>query len=160
MLDLEARERERTGIGFLRVGYNRVHGYYIEMARSQADQVPADYQRRQTLKGAERYITPELKEFEDKVLGARDRGLARESELYDGLLASSRRPAGTAGAARRWRGSTCSRIWPSGRRARLLRPHWSTRRASHRAAATRWWSSVDAPFVPNDLECTTTGGCW
>jgi DNA mismatch repair protein MutS len=86
LLDLEARERERTGIGGLKVGYNRVHGYYIELGRSQADQVPADYIRRQTLKGAERYVTPELKRFEDEVLGSRERALAREKELYEALL--------------------------------------------------------------------------
>jgi DNA mismatch repair protein MutS len=86
LLDLEARERERSGIATLRVNYNRVHGYYIEVSRAQADNVPADYQRRQTLKGAERYITPELKSFEDKVLSAHERALAREKALYDALL--------------------------------------------------------------------------
>ncbi|MBB6094942.1 DNA mismatch repair protein MutS [Povalibacter uvarum] len=86
LLDLEARERERTGIANLRLGYNRVQGYYIELSRSLADKVPPDYHRRQTVKNAERYITPELKEFEDKVLGARDRALAREKLLYDALL--------------------------------------------------------------------------
>jgi DNA mismatch repair protein MutS len=86
LLDLETRERERTGITGLKVGYNRVHGYYIELGRSQADQVPADYIRRQTLKGAERYITPELKRFEDEVLSSRERALAREKALYDDLL--------------------------------------------------------------------------
>lgn len=84
--DLETRERTRTGLPSLKVGYNRVHGYYIELSRGQADKAPDDYQRRQTLKGAERYITPELKEFEGKVLSARDRSLAREKELYAGLL--------------------------------------------------------------------------
>ncbi|HET7395297.1 MAG TPA: DNA mismatch repair protein MutS [Gammaproteobacteria bacterium] len=86
LLDLEARERERSGIATLRVNYNRVHGYYIEVSRAQADNVPADYQRRQTLKGVERYITPELKSFEDKVLSAHERALAREKALYDALL--------------------------------------------------------------------------
>ena len=86
LLELEARERERTGFANLRLGYNRVQGYYIEVSRSQADQVPADWVRRQTVKNAERYITAELKSFEDKVLGARDRALARERELYEGLL--------------------------------------------------------------------------
>ncbi len=86
LLDLETRERERTGIPSLRLGYNRVQGYYIELSRSLADKVPPDYHRRQTVKNAERYITPELKEFEDKVLGARDRALAREKQLYDELL--------------------------------------------------------------------------
>jgi hypothetical protein len=84
--DLESRERARTGLPSLKVGYNRVHGYYIELSRGQAGKAPDDYQRRQTLKGAERYITPELKEFEGKVLSARDRALAREKELYAGLL--------------------------------------------------------------------------
>ena len=86
LLDLEARERERTGFANLRFGYNRVQGYFIEVSRSQADQVPKDWVRRQTVKNAERYITAELKSFEDKVLGARDRALARERELYEALL--------------------------------------------------------------------------
>jgi DNA mismatch repair protein MutS len=86
LLDLETRERERTGIATLKLGYNRVHGYYIEISKGQADKAPVEYVRRQTLKGAERYITPELKEFEDKVLGARERALAREKLLYEGLL--------------------------------------------------------------------------
>jgi DNA mismatch repair protein MutS len=86
LIDLEMRERERSGIANLRLGYNRVQGYYIEINRSLADKVPTDYHRRQTVKNAERYITPELKEFEDKVLSARERALAREKQLYDGLL--------------------------------------------------------------------------
>ena len=86
LLDLEARERERTGLSGLKVGYNRVHGYYIELARSQAEQVPADYIRRQTLKGVERYVTPELTRFEDEVLSSRERALAREKALYADLL--------------------------------------------------------------------------
>jgi DNA mismatch repair protein MutS len=86
LLDLEAREKERTGIATLKLGYNRVHGYYIEISKSQADKAPLEYVRRQTLKAAERYITPELKEFEDKVLGARERALSREKLLYEGLL--------------------------------------------------------------------------
>jgi DNA mismatch repair protein MutS len=86
LADLEARERDRTGIANLKVAYNRVHGYYIEISRAQAGKAPDDYTRRQTLKGAERYITPELKAFEDKVLSARERALAREKALYEGLL--------------------------------------------------------------------------
>jgi DNA mismatch repair protein MutS len=86
LVELEGRERERTAIPNLRLGYNRVQGYYIEINRSFADKVPPDYHRRQTVKNAERYITPELKEFEDKVLSARDRALAREKQLYDELL--------------------------------------------------------------------------
>jgi len=83
---MEARERERTGIGNLKVGYNRVHGFYIEISRTQAQHAPEDYTRRQTLKGAERFITEELKAFEDKVLSARERALAREKALYEALL--------------------------------------------------------------------------
>jgi len=86
LIDLEQREKQRTGINTLKVSYNRVHGYYIEISRGQSDNVPDDYLRRQTLKSAERFITPELKEFEDKVLSARERALAREKALYDELL--------------------------------------------------------------------------
>jgi DNA mismatch repair protein MutS len=86
LIDLETRERERTGIAKLKLGYNRVHGYYIEISKSHADKAPENYIRRQTLKGAERYITPELKEFEDKVLSARERALSREKWLYEDLL--------------------------------------------------------------------------
>ncbi|QYD67446.1 DNA mismatch repair protein MutS [Paraburkholderia edwinii] len=86
LIDLETRERARTGIGNLRVEYNKVHGFYIEVTRGQTDKVPDDYRRRQTLKNAERYITPELKTFEDKALSAQERALAREKSLYDALL--------------------------------------------------------------------------
>jgi DNA mismatch repair protein MutS len=86
LVDLEARERESSGIATLKVGYNRVHGYYIEISKGQADKAPVHYTRRQTLTGAERYITEELKAFEDKVLSARDRSLSREKFLYEALL--------------------------------------------------------------------------
>jgi DNA mismatch repair protein MutS len=86
LLELEQRERQRSGLSSLRVGYNRVQGFFIEVGRSQAGQVPPDYLRRQTVKSAERFITPELKSFEDKVHGARDRALARERELFDAIL--------------------------------------------------------------------------
>lgn len=86
LVKLEIRERERTGLANLKVGYNRVHGYFIELPRSQAQQAPADYIRRQTLKNAERFIIPELKEFEDKALSAKSRALTREKWLYDRLL--------------------------------------------------------------------------
>ena len=86
LLELESRERERSGIPSLRLAYNRVSGFFIEVNRSQADRVPKDYIRRQTVKNAERFITPELKSFEDKVLGAREKSLARERELYDEIL--------------------------------------------------------------------------
>ena len=86
LMDLEAREKERTGLANLKVGYNRVHGYFIELPTKQAESAPADYIRRQTLKGAERFITPELKTFEDKALSAKSRALAREKQLYDELI--------------------------------------------------------------------------
>ena len=86
LIELETRERQRTGIPNLRVAYNSVHGYYIEITNSHAGKVPDDYRRRQTLKNAERFITPELKAFEDKALSARDRSLALEKALYEGLL--------------------------------------------------------------------------
>ena len=86
LIQLEKQERERTGIANLRVAYNHVHGYYIEVTNAQADKVPQDYRRRQTLKNAERYITPELKAFEDKALSARDRALVLEKSLYESVL--------------------------------------------------------------------------
>lgn len=86
LAELEVRERTRTGITTLKVEFNRVHGFYIEVTRAQSEKVPDDYRRRQTLKNAERYITPELKTFEDKALSAQERALAREKLLYDQLL--------------------------------------------------------------------------
>jgi DNA mismatch repair protein MutS len=86
LLDLEVREKARTGIANLRVQFNRVHGFFIEVSQGQLDKVPDDYRRRQTLKNAERFITPELKAFEDKALSAQERALAREKWLYEQLL--------------------------------------------------------------------------
>lgn len=86
LLDLEAKEKERTGIQTLKLGYNRVHGYYIEISKAQAEKAPAEYIRRQTLKAAERFIIPELKEFEDKVLSARERALSHEKYLYEDII--------------------------------------------------------------------------
>ena len=86
LIKLENEERERTKLSTLKVGYNRVQGYYIELSRGQASQAPAHYMRRQTLKNVERYITPELKSFEDKVLSSKVGALAREKQLYEELL--------------------------------------------------------------------------
>jgi DNA mismatch repair protein MutS len=86
LLELEARERERTGIPTLKVEFNRVHGFFIEVTHSHVDKIPDDYRRRQTVKNAERYITPELKAFEDKALSASERALSREKILYEALL--------------------------------------------------------------------------
>ncbi|EAT11659.1 DNA mismatch repair protein MutS [Bermanella marisrubri] len=88
LIDIETREREKTGISTLKVGYNRVHGYYIEISKAQAGEAPTEYIRRQTLKNAERFITPELKEFEDKALSSKSRALSREKALYEELIES------------------------------------------------------------------------
>lgn len=86
LFNLEKRERQRTGYSSLKVGFNRVHGYYIEISRAQSKTIPDDYVRRQTLKSTERFVTPELKEYEDKVLSAREKSLIREKYLFDNLL--------------------------------------------------------------------------
>ncbi|MDX1810320.1 MAG: DNA mismatch repair protein MutS [Gammaproteobacteria bacterium] len=86
LIDLEQREKEQTGISTLKVGYNRIHGYFIEVSKLSSKDVPAHYIRRQTLKASERYITPELKSFEDKVLSARERALAKEKAIYEDIL--------------------------------------------------------------------------
>ena len=88
LVDLEARERERTGIASLKVEFNRVHGFYIEVSNANVQRIPDDYRRRQTMKNAERYITPELKTFEDKALSAQERALARERRLYEEIVAA------------------------------------------------------------------------
>jgi DNA mismatch repair protein MutS len=155
LLDLEQRERERTGIANLKLGYNRVQGFYIEVSRQQAERVPADYLRRQTVKSAERFITPELKSFEDKVLGARERSLAREKELYEQLLTTliealpglqqSADAIATldALAALAQRAATLGWSQPTlVDESRLL-----IEAARHPVVE----SCIDAPFVPNDL---------
>ena len=125
---LQQRERERTGIASLKVGFNKVFGYYLEVTHAHPRRVPADYERRQTLAGAERYVTPELKEYEEKVLGAEERMATREAELFDALRAARRRrrsariqetvararAARRAGRARRVRGARAVRP-PRGR---------------------------------------------
>jgi DNA mismatch repair protein MutS len=155
LADLEARERARTGIATLKVGYNRVHGFYIELTRGQAASAPADYIRRQTLKGAERYITPELKDFEDKVLSARERSLSREKQLYDELLELLARDlAGlqrTAEAVAELdtlanlaeRAQTLKLVLPS----LVDSPMFEYRGGRHLGVE----ASSSAPFVPNDL---------
>ena len=86
LVDLEQREQQRTGLSTLKVGFNKVHGYYIEISRTQAEKAPQEYLRRQTLKNVERYITPELKRFEEKILSSQEKALAREKQVYDELL--------------------------------------------------------------------------
>ena len=155
LLELEQRERERTGLTGLKLGYNRVQGFFIEIARRDAERVPKDYVRRQTVKSAERFITEELKRFEDQVLGARDKALAREKELYEAVLS---RLIGTLG--------------PLQATAAALAELDALAALSERAAALEWVRPelttearleiqggrhpvverfVAAPFVPNDL---------
>ncbi len=161
LVDLEARERQRTGISNLKVGFNRVHGYYIEISRAQSQAAPADYVRRQTLKGAERYIIPELQDFEHQVLRAQERALARERILYDALLEQliARLPALQASAAALAELDVLANL-------------------AERAAALRWnppelvaepgieiqagrhpvvEQVLDEPFVPNDLRLEPEG---
>jgi DNA mismatch repair protein MutS len=160
LTDLEARERERSGISALRVNYNRVHGYYIEVTRAQANKVPTDYLRRQTLKGVERYITPELKSFEDTVLSARERALVREKALYDQLLEKLIEQLSglqkTAAAL-----AELDVLADLAERADALRftaPELSDAPTLHIEAGRHpvVEQVIDAPFVPNDLELNDT----
>jgi DNA mismatch repair protein MutS len=155
LLELEARERERSGIPQLKLGYNRVQGFFIEVGRSQADRVPADYLRRQTVKNAERFITPELKGFEDKVLGAREKSLAREKEIYDAVLQQLVDRLGalqdTASAL-----STVDAMATLAERATTLRWNEPTLVGEPMLRITAGRHPVverfsEAPFVPNDL---------
>ncbi|MGB5102712.1 MAG: DNA mismatch repair protein MutS, partial [Steroidobacteraceae bacterium] len=155
LLDLEARERERTGFANLRFGYNRVQGYYIEVSRSQADQVPADWVRRQTVKNAERYITSELKSFEDRVLGARDRALARERELYEALLDRliERLPRLQATAAALASLDVLANLTERALALRLAKPQLCDESRIEICGGRHpvVEQHLDSPFVPNDL---------
>lgn len=155
LLKLEADEREKTGLSTLKVGYNRIHGYYIEISRLQSHQAPAHYQRRQTLKNAERYINDELKVFEDKILSANERALAREKYLYEELqlaLAAYLQPLQKLARFL----SALDVLSTLAERADSL--HWlcprlhlgdglSIRKARHPVVE----SITQTPFVPNDL---------
>ncbi|HEY6451649.1 MAG TPA: DNA mismatch repair protein MutS, partial [Steroidobacteraceae bacterium] len=155
LAELERRERERSGIPGLKLGYNRVQGFFIEVARAQADRVPADYVRRQTVKSAERFITAELQGFEDQVLGARERALAREKELYEAVLAALiaefaglQRTAGAIAlvdmlAALAERACTLSWSEPA-----LVSERRLLIEGGRHPVVERF---LDSPFVPNDL---------
>ena len=155
LLKLEQRERERTGIGSLKLGYNRVQGFFIEVSRRDAESVPPDYLRRQTVKSAERFITPELKRFEDQVLGAREKALLRERQLYEELLTQ-----------------LIDRLGPLQKTAAACAELDALAALAERAAALEWSAPeltaearlaisggrhpvverfTSAPFVPNDL---------
>ena len=135
LLALEQRERARTGIPNLRVQFNKVHGFYIEVTSSGVDKVPADYRRRQTLKNAERYITPELKAFEDKALSAQERALAREKWLYEQLLDQLQQHLGTLQAL-----------------ARSLASLDALAALAERAASLRWCRPEFVPYPCIDIE--------
>ncbi len=155
LASLEAEERAATGIPTLKVGFNRVHGYYIEVTRSQSDQVPERYIRRQTLKSSERFITPELKRFEEQVLSARERALAREKALYEQLveqLAEDLSPLQTSAAAL----AELDALAAFAERARTLdyvqpqlceTPGVRIEGGRHPVVE----QALDAPFVPNDV---------
>jgi DNA mismatch repair protein MutS len=155
LLELEQRERERSGIASLKLGYNRVSGFYIEVSRRDAERVPADYIRRQTVKNSERFLTSELKTFEDKVLGARERALARERELYEQLLAQliESLPALQASANAL---AELDALGALGQRAATLGWTEPTLVADARlqiegARHPVVERCIDAPFVPNDV---------
>ncbi|TDJ42405.1 MAG: DNA mismatch repair protein MutS [Gammaproteobacteria bacterium] len=159
LTNLEQRERERTGISTLKVGYNRVHGFYIEISKGQADKAPDNYIRRQTLKGAERYITPELKSFEDQVLSARERALAREKYLYEELLSSHLAVLGELQQMARAIAET-DVLNNLGARANDLDLHRPTlsKRPGIKIVAGRHLvveQVLDAPFIANDLNLHT-----
>src|SRR5499427_3228754 len=155
LLQLERRERERTGLAGLRLGYNRVQGFFIEIARRDAERVPKDYIRRQTVKSAERFITAELKGFEDRVLGAREKALARERELYEAVLTQLIDALGplqaTAGAL-----AETDALAALAERASAL--EWTSPELTNEKRLTIEGGRhpiverfSDAPFVPNDL---------
>jgi len=156
LVDLEARERARTGLPNLKVNYNRVHGFYIELSRSQAEKAPDDYIRRQTLKGAERFITPELKSYEDKVLSARERALAREKGLYDELLEKllPELPCLQGSAAALAELDVMNNLAERAVTLNLCQPELQERRGLHISGGRHpvVEQTLDSPFVPNDLE--------
>ncbi|HEU5134778.1 MAG TPA: DNA mismatch repair protein MutS [Steroidobacteraceae bacterium] len=155
LLELERRERDRSGLSSLKLAYNRVSGFYIEVSRSQADNVPKDYIRRQTVKNAERFITPELKSFEDKVLGAREKSLAREREIYETVLTQlTDRLAALQSTA----GALASLDTLSALAERAAQLAWTepqlvaeTRLEIRGGRHPVVEHFIDGPFVPNDL---------
>lgn len=160
LVKLETRERERTGINTLKVGYNRVHGYYIEISKAQSADAPAEYVRRQTLKNAERFITPELKTFEDKALSARSRSLSREKHLYDTLvvdLGMSLQPLQTCATALAQL-DVLVNLTERADTLRLVAPVFSDQPGIHIQQGRHpvVEQLIDAPFVANDT-CLESG---
>lgn len=160
MLQLEQREKERTGLHTLKVGYNRVHGFYIEISRAHSDKAPAEYVRRQTLKNAERFITPELKEYEEKVLSCKTRALTLEKRLYDELIQQLQEfvPSvqQTASAIAELDVFAC--FAERAESLHLARPQFSDKPGIHiqggRHPVVEYHSKE--PFIPNDLELSST----
>lgn len=164
LLDFERQEREATGIPNLKVGYNRVHGFYIEVSKAQSERVPAHYQRRQTLVQAERYITPELKSFEDRVLFARERAIAREKQLYEGLLAEARAhiPELKLIVAALAEADVLSNLAERAERYGWVRPELCEEAGIEIRGGRHPVLEVlrQEPFEPNDLCSMTVAGCW
>lgn len=156
LLDLETRERQRTGINTLKVGFNRIHGYYIEISRGQAAQAPADYIRRQTLTTAERFIIPELKTYEDKALSSRSRALALEKKLYEELLDNLQcyLPALQETAAALSELDVLTSFAENAERLNLTCPELSANPGLLIEAGRHLVIEqvLDHPFVPNDVE--------
>ncbi|MCR5084016.1 MAG: DNA mismatch repair protein MutS, partial [Succinivibrionaceae bacterium] len=158
--EIESRERERTGIATLKVGFNSIHGYYIETSRQKGDQVPADYIRRQTMKNTERFITPELKELEERTLSAKEQALDLERELYEGLISRLQgqlEPLGTLSSQLSHLDVALS-LARVGKERGYCRPTFTTGSSLH---ITKGRHPVveclgRAPFIPNDLELGDT----
>jgi DNA mismatch repair protein MutS len=156
LLDLERRERERSGLAALKLGYNRVQGFFIEVSRRDAERVPKDYIRRQTVKSAERFITAELKGFEDKVLGAREKALARERQIYDEVLTRLIEELGPLQSTAAALAELDALAALAERAASLdwVRPELSSEAVLHieggrHPVVERF---AESPFVPNDLK--------
>lgn len=155
LIDLETQEREKTGLSTLKVGYNRVHGYYIEISKAQSDQAPDAYIRRQTLKNAERFITPELKEFEDKALSSKSRALSREKALYEELIEALNTAIGELQETARGLSEldVLSNFAERAQNLHFNRPSFSDanelliEEGRHPVVE----QLIDSPFVPNDL---------
>ena len=160
LINLEIQEKKRTGIATLKVGYNRIHGYYIETSRTQATQVPIEYIRRQTLKNAERFITPQLKELEDKVLSSRSRALALEKNLYEELLeqlCQYLQPLQTSAAALAEL-DVLNNLAERAATLKLVKPEFSQHIGIHIEAGRHpiVEQCLENPFVPNNTELTSS----
>jgi DNA mismatch repair protein MutS len=159
---IEERERQRTGIGSLKVRYNSVFGYYIEITKSNLAMAPADYERKQTLVNAERFTTPELKEYERKILTAHDRCIEIEKRIFVALRARCwRRRDGFGAVRRRWRRRTCWLTLRTWRRCAYVRPVIAEEAVLEAVAARhpvieQWMEETrEGRFIANDLylEC-------